>query len=161
MINNIDTKSKKINLLDHVSYVPQQVYLFDDTLISNILFSTQKKIDYKMLKIALNISQLDKMVDKLPLGLDTKVGEFGSNFSKGEVQRIAIARALYRNKDLVVMDEPTSALDSATENKIINSLVNYVKIKRKTLIIVTHRVKILSNFFKVIKIKGNRIQKLR
>jgi ABC-type multidrug transport system fused ATPase/permease subunit len=161
MINNIDTKSKKINLLDHVSYVPQQVYLFDDTLMSNILFSTKKKIDYKMLKIALNISQLDKMVDKLPLGLDTRVGEFGSNFSKGEVQRIAIARALYRNKDLVVMDEPTSALDSKTENKIINSLVHYIKLKRKTLIIVTHRMKILNNYFKVIKIEGNRVKKVR
>ena len=59
------------------------------------------------------------------------------------------------------MDEPTSALDSKTENKIINSLVHYIKLKRKTLIIVTHRMKILNNYFKVIKIEGNRVKKVR
>ena len=99
-----------------------------------------KKTDIDDEKVwqALKIAQLDEFIKNLPNGLDTKVGERGVRFSGGQRQRLAIARALYRNPDVLVLDEATAALDNETESEVmkaIEALQGY-----KTLIIVAHRL---------------------
>lgn len=122
-----------------IGYVPQATFIIDDTVRHNIAFGVKKTdIDDEKVWQALKISQLDEFIKNLPNGLDTKVGERGVRFSGGQRQRLAIARALYRNPDVLVLDEATAALDNETESEVmkaIEALQGY-----KTLIIVAHRL---------------------
>lgn len=122
-----------------IGYVPQATFIIDDTVRHNIAFGEKKSdIDDEQVWQALKIAQLDEFIRNLPNGLDTRVGERGVRFSGGQRQRIAIARALYRNPDVLVLDEATAALDNETESEVmkaIEALQGY-----KTLIIVAHRL---------------------
>lgn len=122
-----------------IGYVPQATFIIDDTVRHNIAFGEKKtNIDDDKVWQALKIAQLDDFIRDLPNGLDTKVGERGVRFSGGQRQRLAIARALYRNPDVLVLDEATAALDNETESEVmkaIEALQGY-----KTLIIVAHRL---------------------
>ena len=122
-----------------VGYVPQTMYLIDDTIKYNIAFGElEQDIDEERVWEALRIAQLDTYIRSLKKGIDTKVGELGVRFSGGQRQRLAIARALYRNPDILVLDEATAALDNETESEVmkaIEALQGY-----KTLIIVAHRL---------------------
>ena len=122
-----------------IGYVPQATFIIDDTVRHNIAFGVKKTdIDDEKVWQALKIAQLDEFIKNLPNGLDTKVGERGVRFSGGQRQRLAIARALYRNPDVLVLDEATAALDNETESEVmkaIEALQGY-----KTLIIVAHRL---------------------
>lgn len=134
-----------------VAYVPQTIYLTDDSLRNNIAFGlSQNEIDDSRVMDAIMNSQLNDLLNSLPEGLETKLGERGVRLSGGQRQRIGIARALYRNTKILVFDEATSALDSYTEYEVmksINSLRGY-----KTLIIVAHRLSTLSNCDKIYKL---------
>lgn len=122
-----------------IGYVPQTIYLIDDTVRKNVAFGIKDdQIDDDKVWRALEQAQLKKFVEELPNGLDTFVGERGIRFSGGQRQRIAIARALYENPKILVLDEATSALDNETEEAVmeaIEALQGY-----KTLIIVAHRL---------------------
>lgn len=122
-----------------VGYVPQNPYIVDASIRYNIAFGEKKNsISDEQVWEALKIAQLDEFVRELPKGLDTRVGERGVRFSGGQRQRLAIARALYRNPDILVLDEATAALDNETESEVmkaIEALQGY-----KTLIIVAHRL---------------------
>ncbi|TVQ65399.1 MAG: ABC transporter ATP-binding protein [Balneolaceae bacterium] len=125
-----------------VSYVPQQVYLMDHTLRANIAFGIpQSEMDESKILNATEIAQLLPLIEKLPEGLDTVIGERGVRLSGGERQRIGIARALYHNPKLLIMDEATSALDSQTENELLKA-VERIRDGR-TLILITHRTSLL------------------
>ena len=126
--------------INNISYTPQSVYIYDDTIEKNITLQNDKKnINYKLLKQSINIAELDEYVKNTPRGVDTIIGELGSKISGGQKQRIGIARAIYKNTNLVILDECTSALDEKTEEKIVSNLE---KIKNnKTLIIVSHNIK--------------------
>jgi len=125
-----------------ISYIPQFIFLTDDTLKRNIAFGLpDDEIDEERIEEVIRIAQLEEVVARLENGLDTEVGERGIRLSGGERQRIGIARALYNEPDIIIMDEATSALDSHTENELIDA-IEHIRNDR-TLIIISHRTPIL------------------
>ncbi len=126
----------------YVGYIPQMVYLMDDTIRNNVAFGVAGPDDDDVWK-ALEQAQLKDFVEGLPDGLDTIVGDRGIRFSGGQRQRVAIARALYYNPPILVLDEATSALDTETETAVVNA-INALQ-GEKTLIIVAHRLTTIEN----------------
>ena len=134
-----------------IGYVPQHIYLSDDTIMANIaLGENTKNINYEMLKRASKIAKIDKFIlDELPEEYQTKVGERGVRLSGGQLQRIGIARALYHNPKILILDEATSALDNETEKMVIEEISNLNN--DITIIMITHRLntlKICNSVFK-------------
>lgn len=122
-----------------VGYVPQALFLLDDTIRNNIAFGVpREEIEEDKIWMAIKEAQLQEMVQQLPEGLDTNLGEQGIKISGGQRQRIAIARALYFDPDILVLDEATSALDTEVESAVMESVDALHG--RKTLIIVAHRL---------------------
>ncbi len=130
--------------LDNVSYVPQSIYLIDGTIKENITFGIPSdQVCMERLQTALKMSELYDFVQSLPEKENTKVGDRGSRLSGGQKQRIGIARALYRNPNVLVLDEATSALDNQTEKQITSTIL---KLKGKiTIISIAHRVSTLED----------------
>jgi ATP-binding cassette subfamily C protein len=122
-----------------VGYIPQHIYLSDDTIRSNVAFGI-RAADMEESRIwwALQVAQLQEFIQSLPQGLDTVVGERGVRLSGGQRQRIGIARALYHDPDVLIMDEATAALDNKTEQAFVESIGNLRT--QKTLIIIAHRL---------------------
>ena len=118
-------------------FVSQSPYLIDDTIKNNIALGIDdEKIDIDYLYKCLKTVQLEKFINSQQNGIDTIIGEKGARISGGELQRLALARALYRKPDVIILDEPTSSLDENTEKKILNILSELSK--KLTVIIVTH-----------------------
>ena len=122
---------------ESISYVPQKIFLIDDSLKKNIAFEYKdEKIDYQKLAKSVEIAQLKEHFGK-NLDLNTMVGETGNRISAGQIQRIGIARALFKDPKILIFDEATSALDKETENKIMEDIL---KLKKQglTIFIVSH-----------------------
>ncbi|MEK6730670.1 MAG: ABC transporter ATP-binding protein [Pseudomonadota bacterium] len=124
----------------NIGYVPQQIFLLDNTIASNIAFGIEKEnIDYAAVERAARIANLhDFIVSELPLQYQTVVGERGVRLSGGQRQRIGIARALYRDPGVLILDEATSSLDGITELAIMDAIHNLAR--KKTIIIIAHRL---------------------
>ena len=141
-VDGVDIRHNLRGWQDQIGYVPQSIFLADDTLISNVAYGIpEKEIDFTAVTRAVTSAQLDSFVASLPMGLKTKVGERGIRISGGQRQRIGIARALYHNPSVLVLDEATSSLDIQTESSVMR-VVNKLH-KQKTLIIVAHRMSTL------------------
>ena len=142
VIFNFNTKQKN-NFLP-ISFVPQDIYLIDDSIRNNIAFGIDKKlIDDKKVIQCLKDAEMWDFVRKNPSGLDLLVGDRGIRLSGGEKQRIGLARALYANPEVLILDEATSSLDIPTERKIVNTIK---KFKNKlTMIVVAHRLSTLED----------------
>jgi ABC-type multidrug transport system fused ATPase/permease subunit len=154
----VDGKSISMNQnswIKKIGYVPQNVYLTDDTIEKNISFGYDKDFSNEEMEKAIKNAQLTKFIAGLKNGIKTKVGERAVKISGGERQRIGIARALYRNPDILLFDEATSALDIETENSFFNTLNNLKK--KKTIIFITHRRNNLDFFNQVFLIKNNNL----
>ena len=122
-----------------VGYVPQEIFVMDGTLLENIALG-QAEPDREKAREVLEQVQLSEWVDSLPDGLDTQVGEAGCRMSGGQKQRLGIARALYKDAEVLFFDEATSALDSRTEQEINRSLQRLSESHRElTMIIIAHR----------------------
>jgi ATP-binding cassette subfamily C protein len=122
-----------------IGYVPQSIFLIDDSMRRNIAFGLKDAdIDEQRLRAAVRMAQLEEFVASLSRGLDTLVGERGMRLSGGQRQRVGIARALYREPEVVIFDEATSALDNQTERALI-SAIDALR-GEKTLVIVAHRL---------------------
>jgi ABC-type multidrug transport system fused ATPase/permease subunit len=141
-----------------IGYVPQQIYLADDSLAANIAFGVDKSnIDQNALKQASIIANLhDFVTTELTEGYDTIIGERGVRLSGGQQQRIGIARALYKNPEILILDEATSALDIQTEKVIIKSIETLKK--KITIIHITHRLHTVINYDKIFLIEKGRIK---
>ena len=150
---------KMIKWRENIALVPQDIYLSDASIEENIAFGkSPNEIDYKMVKNAAKKAKVDAFISNLPNKYKTKVGERGARLSGGQIQRIAIARALYKNPDILIFDEGTSALDNLTEKKIMNSLDSLSK--ELTLIIIAHRLTAVANCDKIIEIEGGEIKNI-
>jgi ATP-binding cassette, subfamily B, bacterial PglK len=122
-----------------VGFVPQHIFLADASILENVAFGLPRdRIDVERVKEALCMAQLDTVVDALPEGLETQVGERGVQLSGGQRQRIGIARALYHNAHVLVLDEATSALDGITEKRVMKDIEQVAG--DKTLVMIAHRL---------------------
>lgn len=143
----------------HIAHVPQSIYLTDATLIENVAFGISlNEIDEKLAIQILKDVQLWELVEALPDGLYSKIGERGIRLSGGQRQRIGIARALYKQSEIIIFDEATSALDSDTENSVMNVL--YSLKKRKTILIIAHRLTSLRGCNKIAKLNKGIIEEI-
>ena len=123
-----------------IGYVPQQIYLADDSIAANIAFGVKaQEIDQSALELAAKAANLEKLiVEDLPNGYATNVGERGVRLSGGQRQRIGIARALYHAPQVLILDEATSALDNLTEKAVMQALNNLDQ--KVTVILIAHRL---------------------
>lgn len=139
-----------------ITYVPQNVFIADDTLIHNIAFGIpDKEIDRNLVDKVIREVQLKELIGDLPYGVNTIVGERGTRLSGGQIQRIGLARALYRNRPILILDEATSALDMETEGKIIEGLKK--DHADKTILMIAHRYKSLKYCNKIYRMFNGRI----
>lgn len=129
------TYNCSINTRKLFSYVPQGNMIFSGTIKENVMFVNSDVSEEKLQK-ALELSCVNEFVEKLPNGIETVIGEKGLGLSEGQVQRIAIARALLSDAPILLLDEATSALDPITEATVLENLKN---LESKTCMIVTHR----------------------
>ena len=110
-------------------------------------------------KSVLKDSQLYQFVKSLPEGMETKIGEKGVMLSGGQIQRLAIARALYKSPKILILDEATSSLDNITEKKLIQSINN---LKRKvTILMIAHRLTTLSNCDRIYELSNNQFKEIK
>ncbi len=128
-----------------LGYVPQDIYLSDENIAANIAFGVKAKdINYEAIEKASKIANLHKfIINELPNGYETKVGERGIRLSGGQRQRIGIARALYHNPKILILDEATSSLDNLTEKAVMEAVNNLSK--EITVILIAHRLSTVKN----------------
>ena len=145
LLNNKDIKKR---WLANISYVPQSVFLFNDKIKNNISFEyDEKKIDIEKVVGCLRKTKLEKFDPSY------EISEGGTNLSTGEKQRLGLARALYKDPELIILDEPTSSLDKKTEREIIDFLEKFKK--GRTMIIISHNLDSLKICNRIIKVKLN------
>ncbi len=158
-IDQIILNKKNINAWQkNIAHVPQSIFLTDSTITENIAFGVPKcRIDTTRVELAAKQANISEVIDSLPDRYQTIVGERGVRLSGGQRQRIGIARALYKNANLLILDEATSALDNDTENSIINSIEALGK--EITVITVAHRITSLKNCNLIVEIKNGKIKK--
>ena len=155
----IDDSNLEYNLRDwqkQIGYVPQDIYLLDDTIKNNIAFGLNTNdINQERILKSIELSRLKDYVGSLEKKENTVVGNRGIKVSGGQKQRIGIARALYNNPGILILDEATSSLDAINERKIMEEIYNTAK--NTTLIIVTHRYKPVSNCDKIYLLDNGKI----
>lgn len=142
------------NYRQKIGYIPQNIYLFNDSIAKNITFGDA--VDEEKLNRVIKQANLEHFIKNLPQGVQTKVGDGGSNLSGGQKQRIAIARALYLEPEMLVLDEATSALDTQSEAKIMDEI--YKISKDKTMIIIAHRLSTITQCDKVYRLEHGKLK---
>jgi len=138
-----------------ISYVPQGNFLMSGTIREAVHFWQGDIIDDEKLKEACRIAEADGFVTTLEQGYETQLGERGAGLSEGQLQRLAIARAIYSGKPVLLLDEATSALDEQTEAKVLDNLR---QLKNRTVIIVTHRKAALDICNRIVEMDNGRIR---
>jgi len=142
-----------------VSYVPQKVTIYEDSIYSNVSLESQSEANSKEIeKVSLLLKKvgLGEYVSSLPDGIQTKLSEFGSNLSGGQIQRIGIARALYSDPEIIIFDESTSSLDSTSESSIMQLISSYKH--SKTIILIAHRLSTIKNADKVVYLDSGKVK---
>ncbi|MDU5925489.1 MAG: ATP-binding cassette domain-containing protein, partial [Finegoldia magna] len=150
-IKNISTDS----LFKKISIVFQDVTLFNSSILENIRIGKKDASDEEVIKAATLANCMD-FINKLPNGLDTVIGENGSELSGGERQRLSIARAFLKDAPILILDEISASLDVDNEKKIQESLNKLIK--DKTVIIISHRLKSIENVDKIIVIENGHVE---
>jgi ATP-binding cassette subfamily B protein len=138
-----------------ITTVPQQLNLFAGDIIENIALGDFEPNTEKIISIIKELGLLP-FVEKLPNGLNTYIGENGTTLSGGEKQRIAIARALYRNSEIIILDEATSSLDSESE-QFVQQTIQQLKKQGKTIIIIAHRLSTVVNADNIVVLENGKV----
>ena len=156
-IDNIELKDSNLNNWRmNIAHVPQNIYLSDNSISQNIAVGIPKnKINKKLLVEASKKAQILEVIENMKNKFDTIVGERGVKLSGGQLQRIGIARALYKNASLVILDEATSALDLNTEKSIMKTVDDLSK--DLTIIIIAHRLSSLEYCNKIVELEDGKI----
>lgn len=141
-------------LRDQISYVPQDVFLFSDTIAGNIGFGLENATD-EMIRKSARLASVENEINRFPQGFQTVIGERGVTLSGGQKQRISIARAMIKDPEIVIFDDCLSAVDARTEKEILNNLYNFLA--NKTAIIITHRIFSLISFDIIIVMDNGKI----
>jgi ABC-type multidrug transport system fused ATPase/permease subunit len=157
--NELITENNQRLWQKHIAHVPQSIYLSDSSIEENIAFGLPKeKIDFNRIKQSAEQARIKDLVESLPQKFKTLVGERGIRLSGGQRQRIGIARALYKNADVIIFDEATSALDNKTENEIMNAIENLSE--NLTILVIAHRLTTLKNCSYIVKLENGTIKKI-
>ena len=152
------SKDKIQSWRNNISHIPQNIFLRDATIYENIAFGISKNlIKQNRVREVAKLAQINIFIEKNLGGYDQLVGEKGIKLSGGQIQRIGIARALYKESSLLIMDEATSSLDFKTEKKIIDSILNLEN--KPTIIMIAHRYETLLNCDRIIKMENGKIIK--
>ena len=155
LIDNQDIKNiTQKSLRENIAYIPQEPLLFHRTLAENIAYGKPNASEEEIIEAAEKAHAME-FIKRLPLGLDTLVGERGVKLSGGQRQRIAIARAILKNAPILILDEATSALDSESESKIQASL--NVLMKGRTSIVIAHRLSTIAKLDRIIVLDDGKI----
>ena len=143
----------------HIAHVPQTIFLSDGTIMENIAFGVPKHlIDHQRVMQSARQAQIAQSIESWPNGYQTMVGERGIRLSGGQRQRIGIARALYKQADVIILDEATSALDNETEEAVMDAIDNLSA--DLTILIIAHRITTLRNCSQIIKLNHGRIESI-
>jgi len=154
--NNPETLIKWQNLL---TYVPQDIFLTDNSFVENIAYGTPlEKIDLNAVIRCAKNARIHEFIKSLSNGYETLVGERGIKLSGGQVQRIGIARALYKKSKIIIFDEATSALDNDTEKKVVDSIRSIDE--DLTTIMIAHRLNSLANCDRIVEIDSGKIKRI-
>jgi ATP-binding cassette subfamily B protein len=145
LINHRNLKSwqKKI------AHVPQNIFISDDSILKNITLGVDDPIDFNKIEELINFVELNDLISSLSLSINTVLGERGAKLSGGQKQKIGIARALYKNSNILIMDESTNSLDNDSEQRILYKLS---LLSDKTIILITHKYENHKYFNNIIKI---------
>ena len=142
--------------LSKIGYIPQSIYLIDESIRDNIAFGIDAdKIDDKRIWEVLEEAQLKSFVEELPEGLETTIGDRGVRISGGQRQRLGIARALYHNPEILVFDEATSALDGDTEAAVMEAVNSFHG--KKTMVIIAHRLNTIAKCDVIYRVENEKI----
>lgn len=156
MADQINVHEKPKTFHAQVGYIPQVIYLSDDTIRNNIAFGVKEaEIDEEAVRAAMKKAQLADFIDSLPLGLDSIVGDRGVRLSGGQRQRIGIARALYHDPEILVLDEATSALDNETESAVMEAIEHLQGMK--TMLIIAHRLTTIRNVDVIYEVENGKV----
>jgi ATP-binding cassette subfamily B protein len=155
-IGGIDTRPIKAEkLFDSISLLDQDIFLFNDTIKNNIRYANQNATDEDIVR-ACKEANCHDFIEKLENGYDTMLSENGSNLSGGERQRLSIARAILRDRPIILLDEATASLDIENELLVKQAIANLLK-KNKTVIMIAHTLSVVRNADKIIVVSGGRI----
>ena len=148
-LNHIDKKS----LRQHINYLPQQPYVFNGTILENLLLGAKEGTTQEDILRAVELAEIREDIERMPLNYQTELTSDGTGISGGQRQRIALARALLTDAPILILDEATSSLDILTEKRIVDNLMNL----DKTLIFIAHRLTIAERTEKVVVLDRGKI----
>ena len=148
-LNQIDKKS----LRKHINYLPQQPYVFNGTILENLLLGAKEGTTQEDILRAVELAEIREDIERMPLSYQTELTSDGTGISGGQRQRIALARALLTDAPILILDEATSSLDILTEKRIVDNLMNL----DKTLIFIAHRLTIAERVEKVVVLDRGKI----
>lgn len=154
-IGNSDLKNiKQKSWRAHVGTVMQEGYIFNDTIAQNIAIG-QDLVDKERLLYATDVANIKSFIEEYPLGFNTKIGQEGVGMSTGQKQRLLIARAVYKNPEMLFFDEATSALDANNEKEIMEKLDIFFK--NKTVVVIAHRLSTVMNADQIVVLEKGKI----
>jgi ATP-binding cassette subfamily B protein len=143
----------------NIAHVPQTIFLADSSIAENIAFGVSlAEIDFSRVQEAAKLAQIHKEITQMGEGYSTRVGERGIRLSGGQMQRIGIARALYKRAQVLILDEATSALDVKTEEAVMEGIDALEE--KPTLLIIAHRISTLKTCNKIIELQDSRIKRI-